>query len=135
LSFTLDEVGIERGAVKAVFAKNVRIMNRFQDQGPERADTRSITGSSIGVEYLQDTDEREIRIRSEVLTEAIASTVRDLLNGTGPATLKPTAGDATEYEVLFTSDFTLDPVIGHYTNGAPSGIRWWSFEARLLRLT
>lgn len=134
MAFTVDEVGFERGATKVVLDGNLRIMNRFQNQGPERIDTPSIGGSSIGVEYLQDTDDRELHVRSEKITEAQATTIRALLNGTGPLTVKPTAGDATEYSVLFTRNHDLEPIIGHYTEAAPTAIRWWRFEARLLRV-
>lgn len=134
MAFAIGEVGFERGATQVLLDANLRIMNRFQDQGPERIDTKSLGGRSIGVEYIQSTDDRELRVASEKVTEAQATTIRTLLNGTGPLTVKPTAGDATEYTVAFTAEHELEPLIGHYTEAAPTGIRWWRFEARLLRL-
>jgi cobalamin biosynthesis protein CbiG len=136
MSFTNDQVGVERGATQVLFDREPRILDRFQEGGPVRAATESLTGSPIGVEYLQDTDDARLELALENLTEAKAITLRDLANGSGPAVAKIERGVATTIDVLF-EKLLLEPLIGHYPESAPvdpPALRGWRAEVRFLRL-
>lgn len=136
MSFTNDQVGLERGATQVLLDREPRVLNRFAEGGPERAAIDAINGSPIGVEYLQDTDDRRLELALENLTEAKAITLRELANGSGPAVAKIERGVATTIDVLF-EQLLLEPLIGHYPESAPAdppALRGWRAEVRFLRL-
>jgi len=137
MAFLNDEVGLERNGTKFSPAREPRIMDRFQEGGPERATTRSITGTPIGIEYHQDVDDARLELRWENLSEAEASILRLILNGWGPLTAKIEKGVATTYQVLIERGF-LEPLIGHYPEGAPSSpaaLRRWRATVSVLLLS
>jgi len=137
MPFADDEVGLERGGTKFSPAREPRIMDRFQEGGPERATTRSITGQPIGVEYRQDVDDARLELRWENLSEAEASVLRLILNGWGPLAAKIEKGVPTTYQVLIESG-SLEPLVGHYPESAPSSpaaLRRWRAEVKVLILS
>jgi hypothetical protein len=136
LSFTNDQVGIERGATQVLLDREPRILDRFQEGGPARAATQSLTGTPIGIEYLQDTDDARLELALENLTEAKVQTLRTLANADGPAVAKIEIGTSATIDVLF-EKLLLEPLIGHYPEGAPAdppGLRRWRAEVVFLRL-
>lgn len=136
MAFLDSEVGLERGAVKFSPAREPRIMDRFQEGGPMRAATASLTGSPILVEYLQDEDDVHLVLRWENLSEAEATALRSLADAAGPLTAKLTKG-TSDTETCGLEALSLEPLIGHYPESAPatpSALRRWRAEVHLLRL-
>lgn len=136
MSFTNDQVGIERGATQVLLDREPRLFDRFQEGGPVRAAVQSLTGTPIGVEYLQDTDDARLELALENVTEAQATTIRELTNGDGPAVAKIELGVSTTIDVLF-ERVLFEPLVGHYPEGAPTdppGLRRWRIEISFLRL-
>lgn len=136
MAFTDNEVGIERGATKFSPSREPRVMDRYQEGGPVRASTRSLTGSVIGVEYQQDSDDVYLELFWPHISESEASTLRTLANESGPVTVKIEKGVSDTLACLF-GELKLDPLVGHYPESAPappSIIRRWRAEVTLLRL-
>lgn len=132
MAFTDDQVGIERGATQFLPAREPRVMSRYQGGGPERAITRSLTGSPIVVEYLQDIGQVDLVLRWEHLTAAQIATLRSLIDGAGLVTVKIDIGTSATMLCLFAPDPILEPLVGHYPESAPTAITRWRAEIPLL---
>ena len=124
MAFINSEVGFERSPVKLVLDREPRYMSRLNDSGPARVTARGITGHPVTVEYLQDVDQAVRAYALEQVTEAKALTLRELADDTGPLTVKVTAG-SSETLTATISEIEFSPIIGHFPDGAPAGIRYY----------
>lgn len=134
MSFLDSQVGIERGATQFLPTREPRVMTRYQRGGPERAITRSLTGSPIGVEYLQDIGQVDLVLRWEHLTAAQVATLRSLVDGAGVVTVKIKIGTSATITCLFAPGCVFEPLVGHYPESAPTAITRWRAEIPLLTL-
>jgi hypothetical protein len=137
MAFTNDQVGMERGATQFLAPREPRIMNRFQSGGPARAQTKSLTGSQIVVEYLQDIGQTDLVLRWEHLTAAQITTIRSLLDAAGIVVVKIKIGVATTYNCMFDGqeEPKFEPLIGHYPESAPAAITRWRAEIPLRKVS
>jgi hypothetical protein len=130
VAFLDSETGFERGATTLLLDREPRHLNRYNRTGPARVSNRAITGSPITVEYHQEAGPAELELALEQLTDAKAATLRQLADDPGPLTAKTTAGTSATYTVTIAS-ILFEPIIGHYTDGAPDGMRYHRVELRL----
>ena len=130
MSFTNDETGFERDATKLVLDREPRHLNRYNQSGPDRILNRAITGKPITVEYSQTAGVWILELALEQLTDAKSAVLRTLADTPGPLTVKTTAGTSITYTATIAS-IEFDPIIGHYTDGAPDGIRYHRVEINL----
>ena len=130
MAFTDAEVGFERDATQVLLDREPRHVNRYNRSGPARIVNQAITGKPITVEYHQTAGEHVVRLALEQLTDAKAAILRTLANSPGPLIAKWTAGVATTYTATVRS-ITFDPIIGHYPDGAPAGLRYHRVELEL----
>jgi hypothetical protein len=133
MAFTDQQTGLERGATQLLLDVPPRVMNRHQEGGPQRAATRALTGHPIGVEFTQVNNDPVETWGMETLTEAQAETLRTLLDSAGPLTAKPTRGTSDTFTAIFGPNWILEPIIGPYTNTAPSTIRYYRARVELLK--
>lgn len=132
MAFLNAETGFERGATNLVLDREPRHLNRYNRSGPSRDSAISLTGKSITVEYHQDAaaDDSIVLLALEQVTDAKTAVLRGLADDPGPLTAKWTAGVATTYTVTI-NRIQFDPIIGHYPDGAPAGIRYHRIEIEL----
>lgn len=123
MAFSNDQTGFERDATTLVLDRAPRHLNRFNRSGPARAGAVGITGHPITVEYTQDVDNAVLELALEQVTEAKAITLRNLANASGPLTAKVTPGTSETLTATINS-IQFDPIVGHYTDDAPAGIRY-----------
>ncbi len=124
MAFTDPQVGFERGATQVLLDREPRYMNRLNNSGPARATATSITGQPVDVEYAQDVDQARRLYALEQLTEAKALVLRTLADAAGPLTAKVTAG-SSETLTATISELEFLPIIGHFPDGAPAGLRYY----------
>jgi hypothetical protein len=130
VSFTNAETGFERDATKLALDREPRHLNRYNRSGPARAKAVALPGNVITTHYHQDADDQLVVLALEQLTDAKTAILRGLADVPGPLTAKWTAGVATTYTVTIAS-IKFEPIIGHYTDGAPAGIRYHRVEIEL----
>jgi len=130
VAFLTTETGFERDATQVILDREPRHLNRYNRSGPARDSSIALTGKPITVEYHQTAGEWLIELALEQVTDAKAAILRTLADTAGPLTAKWTAGVATTYTVTI-NRIQFDPVIGHYTDGAPAGIRYQRIEIEL----
>jgi hypothetical protein len=130
VAFTNDQVGFERDATQVLLDREPRHFNRYNRSGPARGSIKSITGKPITVEYTQETGEWLVELALEQLTDTKADILRTLANTAGPLTAKWTIGVSTTYTVTI-NRILFDPIIGHYPDGAPTGLRYQRVEMEL----
>jgi hypothetical protein len=123
MAFTDDQVGLERGATQLLLAKAPKQPGRNQGGGPVRASTTSLPGSTITVEFTQQQNRRQLRLEIVFLTEAQAATLRTLIDGTGPVTVKVAPGTSDTIACTFTEDYEITELVdeGGYPDNAPAG--------------
>lgn len=130
MAFTNDQVGFERGATQVLLDREPRYMNRLGNSGPARATGVGLTGAPVTVEFTQDVDEGRRVYALEQVTEAKALTLRTLADAAGPLTAKVTAG-TSETLTATISEIEFTPIIGAYTDGAPTRIRYYRVTVTL----
>jgi len=130
VAFTNDQIGFERGATQLLLDREPRHFNRYNRSGPVRDSAQAITGKPVTVEYVQEAGEWVIELALEKVTDAKASTLRTLADTAGPLTAKWTLGVSTTYTVTI-NRILFDPIIGHYPDGAPTGLRYHRVELEL----
>lgn len=130
MAFTNDQIGFERGATQLLLDREPRHFNRYNRSGPARDSTQAITGKPITVEYSQDAGEWIVELALEQLTDAKSAVLRTLADTPGPLTAKWTAGVSTTYTVTI-NRIEFDPIIGHFPDGAPTGLRYHRVELEL----
>ena len=130
MAFTNDQIGFERGATQLLLDREPRHFNRYNRSGPVRDSAQAITGKPVTVEYVQEAGEWVIELALEKVTDAKASTLRTLADTAGPLTAKWTLGVSTTYTVTI-NRILFDPIIGHYPDGAPTGLRYHRVELEL----
>jgi len=133
VSFTNDQVGIERGATQLLLSREPRVLSRNAEGGVERAVAMGISGLAFVTEYAQSQTRRELRLALENLTAAKMSTLRTLLDAAGAVVVKTATGTATTQTCSFGAreDQVLEPIIGAYTDNAPAAITAWRAELLL----
>lgn len=124
MAFLNSEVGFERSPTTLVLDREPRYMSRLNDSGPGRVTARGLTGAPVTVEYVQDVDQAVRAYALEQMTEAQALTLRALADDTGPLTVKVTLG-TSETLTATISEIDFSPIIGHFPDGAPAGIRYY----------
>ena len=130
MSFTNAETGFERDATKLALDREPRHLNRYERSGPARASAIALTGKPITVEYHQEAGEWLVELALEQVTDAKTAVLRGLADVAGPLTAKWTAGVSTTYTVTI-NRIEFEPIIGHYPDGAPTGIRYHRIEIEL----
>jgi len=130
VAFTNDQIGFERDATQLLLDREPRHLNRYNRSGPARVSNVAITGKPITVEYHQEAGEWIVDLAIEQLTAAKADTLRTLANTAGPLTAKWTLGVSTTYTVTI-NRIDFEPIIGHYPDGAPTGLKYERVEIEL----
>ena len=130
MAFSTSEIGFERGATQVLLDREPRHLNRYNRSGPARVSNLSITGIPITVEYTQEAGEWIVELALEQLTSAKADVLRTLANDAGPLTAKWTVGVSTTYTVTINA-IKFEPIIGHYPDGAPTGLKYQRVEIEL----
>lgn len=125
-----SEIGFERGATLLLLDREPRHLNRYNRSGPGRDSAISLTGKPITVEYHQEAGEWIVVLALEQVTDAKTAVLRGLADTPGPLTAKWKVGVATTYTVTI-NRIDFDPIIGHYPDGAPAGIRYHRIEIEL----
>ena len=124
MAFELDEVGLERAATQLLLDRAPRIASRFAEGGPMRGEALGLTGAPIVTEWDTDQARRELVLVLEQLTEAQTATLRTLLDGTGPVTVKTDPSSADTLACVFRPGAEVEAVIGVYPDNAPAGLRY-----------
>lgn len=142
MAFGINETGIERGATQLLFPDPPIIIDRHEEDAPDAAYDVAIPGNPIVVEYARQQDKTFLRIKVRYLTAAHIATLQTLWSGSGPVTVKLTAGSSTTSSAMFgpRKDQRLTPFNGDYATSKPDGTsvdpifeQYWA-ELLLLRL-
>ena len=142
MAFTINQTGIERGATKLVFPDPPIMVQRHEEDAPDAAYDVSIAGNPVVVEYARDQQKTFMRLKVRYLGASEISTLQTLWSGSGPVTVKLTAGSATTSQAMFgpRKDQKLNLFSGDYATSKPDGTavdsifeQYWA-ELLLLRL-
>ena len=85
-------VAIERGDVELTVTIPPKIVSRFDEGGPARTISVAVGGQAIATEVPQTVDERLLRLRWEDMDATLVGIVQQLLDGSGPVTVKTHTG-------------------------------------------
>lgn len=86
-------VAISRNGVELTVTVPPKIVSRFEEGGPIRSVSVAIGGQAIATEVPQAVDARRVRLRWESMAAADVAIVDQLLDGSGPVTVKTYASE------------------------------------------
>ena len=122
MAFAINATGIERGATQfAPAAHPTRVLNRYAESTVDRVVTLALEGTPMVTEMPRATTVVMQTWRWEVVTETELAKLVTIRDAVGTVVAKRKSGAAATFDAALAA-VRLGPVIGDYTDTAPSTI-------------
>jgi len=123
MSFTINQTGIERGAIQLIFESAPIILKRHDEDAADSAYEISLTGTPVVTQFVRAQAQSFLRFRLRLVSGSDVATLSTLMAGDGPVTVKLTPGSTTTISCMFgpRDDQKFEPFSGDYATGQSDG--------------